>query len=351
MELNQLLERAIEEKASDIHLCVGIPPVFRINGTLTPVKDNKLKPQDLIVLAKQCLTQKSYETFLEEGEVDVAYALPGVCRFRVNVFKQRGTCAIAFRVIPSKIPEFETLGLPEIVLEMASKRRGLILVTGPTGSGKSTTLASVIQHINETRKEHIITIEDPIEYTYSHKQSIIQQREMGMDTMSFAAALRASLREDPDVILVGEMRDQETIATALSAAETGHLVLSTLHTVGSAKTIDRIIDVFHPHQQAQVRSQLSTVLVGIISQQLMRNKDGDGRVVATEVMTMTPAISNLIREQKTPQINTCIHTGTEYGMHSMDANLVELYRAGMIDITTAASYAVDFESFRKMLSV
>lgn len=351
MELNHLLEKAIEEKASDIHICVGLPPVFRINGDLKPINENILMPQDCIILAKQCLTQKSYETFLELGEVDVAYALPGISRFRVNVFKQRGSCAIALRVIPSIIPDFQTLGLPEIMLDFASKRRGLILVTGPTGSGKSTSLASLIQQVNLTRSEHIITIEDPIEYTYAHKKSVIQQREMGMDSISFSSALRASLREDPDVILVGEMRDQETISTALTAAETGHLVLSTLHTVGSAKTIDRIIDVFHPHQQPQVRSQLSTVLVGIVSQQLLRKKDGSGRIVATEVMSLTPAIANLIREGKTPQINTCIHTGTEFGMHSMDANLAELYKNDIIDFNTAASYAVDFENFRKILSV
>lgn len=351
MELNYLLERALEENASDIHICVALPPVFRINGELFQINEKPLMPQDCIILAKQCLTQKSYETFLEVGEVDVAYSLPGICRFRVNVFKQRGSCAIAFRVIPNKIPKIDTLGLPEAIIEMVSKRRGLILVTGPTGSGKSTTLASLIDYVNSERKEHVITIEDPIEYTYSHKKSIINQREIGTDSMSFTNSLRAALREDPDVILVGEMRDQETITTALTAAETGHLVLSTLHTVGSAKTIDRVIDVFPPHQQSQVRSQLSTILVGIISQQLLKKKDGSGRIVATEVMAMTPAIANLIREGKTPQINTCIHTGSEFGMHSMDSSLADLYKKDIIDFQSAISYAVDADNFRKLLSI
>jgi twitching motility protein PilT len=351
VELNHILEKAMEENASDVHICVGIPPVFRINGELIHLKEKPMMPQDCIILAKQCLTQKNYESFLDVGEADVAYSLPGICRFRVNVFKQRGSCAIAFRVIPNKIPEFRTLALPNMLLDFSEKRRGLILVTGPTGSGKSTTLSSLIEQINITRKEHIITIEDPIEYTYSHKKSIINQREIGMDTQNFASALRSALREDPDVILLGEMRDQETISTALTAAETGHLVLSTLHTVGASKTIDRIIDVFHPYQQAQIRSQLSTVLIGIVSQQLMKTKEGNGRIVATEVMAMTPAISNLIREGKTPQINTCIHTGSEHGMHSMDSCLVELYRREIVDFQTAASYAVDYDNFRKLLSV
>jgi twitching motility protein PilT len=351
MELNKLLEKALEKKASDIHISVGLPPVFRINGELVRLDEKRILPQDSIILAKQCLTQKNYETFLEAGEVDVAYALPGICRFRVNVFKQRGSCAIAFRVIPTKIPTMEELSLPEILKTLANKRRGLILVTGPTGSGKSTTLASFIDYVNETRKEHIITIEDPIEYTHMHKKSIVVQREIGTDSMSFPNSLRAALREDPDVILLGEMRDQETIATALTAAETGHLVLSTLHTVGSAKTIDRIIDVFPPHQQPQVRNQLSTVVVSILSQQLMLKNDESGRAVATEVMMMTPAIANLIREGKTSQINTCIHTGGEFGMYSMDSSLADLYRNGVIDFQTASSYAVDFENFRKILTV
>ncbi len=351
MELNQLLEKSLEKKASDIHVSVGLPPIFRINGELVTLGDKSISPQDAIILAKQCLTQKNYETFLELGEVDVAYALPGICRFRVNVFKQRGTCSIAFRVIPTKIPTMEELKLPNILKSLATKRRGLILVTGPTGSGKSTTLASFIDYINRNRREHVITLEDPIEYTHQHKESIVVQREVGTDTMSFPKALRAALREDPDVILLGEMRDQETISTALTAAETGHLVLSTLHTVGSAKTIDRIIDVFPPHQQPQVRNQLSTVVVSILSQQLLLTKDEASRTVATEVMMMNPAIANLIREGKTAQINTCIHTGGEFGMYSMDSSLAELYKDGLIDYNTAASYAVDYDNFRKILMV
>lgn len=351
MELNYLLEKAIEKKASDVHISVGIPPVFRVNGELVYWSDKKVLPQDSIVLAKQCLTQKNYEHFLDVGEVDVAYALPGVCRFRVNVFKQRGSCAIAIRVISSEIPQLDALGLPDVVKTLTEKKRGLILVTGPTGSGKSTTLSSIIDHINIHRKEHIITIEDPIEYMHSHKQSIVVQREVGSDTLAFPNALRASLREDPDVILVGEMRDQETIATALSAAETGHLVMSTLHTIGAAKTIDRVIDVFPPHQQSQVRNQLSTVLTAVISQQLIKHKDESRRVLATEVMVMTPAIANLIREGKIAQINSSIQTGSEYGMHSMDANLAELFRAGKIEFEAASSYAINREMFRKILMV
>lgn len=351
MELNYLLEKALEQKASDIHISVGLPPVFRINGELVNLEQNKIMPQDSIILAKQCLTQKNYETFLELGEVDVAYALPGICRFRVNVFKQRGSCAIAFRVIPTQIPSMEDLKIPSILKDLAKRKRGLILVTGPTGSGKSTTLASFIDHINRSRREHIITIEDPIEYTHSHQNSIVVQREIGTDSLGFPGALRSALREDPDVILLGEMRDQETIATALTAAETGHLVLSTLHTVGSAKTIDRIIDVFPPYQQPQVRNQLSTVIAAIISQQLLLKQDESGRIVATEVMVMTPAIANLIREGKTAQINTSIHTGGEFGMYSMDSSLVDLYRKGEVDYATAAGYAIDYENFMKLLGV
>jgi twitching motility protein PilT len=349
MDLNFILERAVEENASDIHICVSLPPIYRINGELVSSNEKPMTAQDCIILAKQCMTQKSYEYFLEIGEVDVAYTLPGVCRFRVNIFKQRGSCGIAFRVIPSIIPDIQTLGLPDVLIDMVEKRRGLILITGPTGSGKSTTLAALIEHINTERSEHIITIEDPIEYVYAHKRSIINQREIGSDSLSFSNSLRAALREDPDVILVGEMRDQETISTALTAAETGHLVLSSLHTVGSAKTIDRIIDVFPPHQQSQIRNQLSTILVGIISQQLVRRSNGIGRVVATEVMVMNSAIGNLIREGKTPQINTFIHTGNEFGMHSMDSNLAKLYKTNEIDFQTAVSYSIDAENFRKLL--
>jgi twitching motility protein PilT len=306
-------------------------------------------PQDCIILAKQCLTQKNYEIFLKTGEIDVSFAIPGISRFRVNVFKQRGTCAIVFRRISNTIPDIKDIGVPMIVSELVNKKRGLIIVTGPTGSGKTTTLASLINKINVERGEHIVTIEDPIEYTYPHKKSLINQREVGVDTMSFSNALRGALREDPDIILVGEMRDQETMATVLAAAETGHLVLSTLHTLGAAKTIDRIIDTFNPYQQNQVRSQLSTVLVSIISQQLILKKDLSERVLATELLINTPAIANLIRESKTAQISTCIHTGGEFGMYTMDHCLVGLYKDEVIDLNTVFSHCVDYENTKKIL--
>jgi twitching motility protein PilT len=331
-------------------LCAGISPVIRINGDLHYLNEPVLVAQDCERMARQCLSNELFNNLVETGEVDASYSLPGIARFRINVFRQRGSYAIAARTIPTDIPKIEDLGLPEITVELAMKQRGLVLITGPTGSGKSTTLAAMIDYINARKKCHIVTIEDPIEFLHKHGRSIINQREIGMDTNSYTNAMRAVLREDPDVILIGEMRDQETIATALTAAETGHLVLSTLHTVGSAKTIDRIIDVFPPYQQSQIRSQLSTVLMGIISQQLIKRADGNGRLLATEVMVWTPAISNLIRESRTPQINTCIHTGSQFGMHSMDACVANLYRSKMIDFESACQYALDIDNLKKLLS-
>jgi len=350
MDINDLLRKTVENDASDLHICAGVPPIIRVYGDLINLNEPVLTPHDCVQLAKQCLSSRMYERFLEVGEVDASYSVPGVARFRVNVFKQRGTCAIAFRAIPTEVPSIEQLGLPGLVYDLAMKQRGLVLVTGPTGHGKSTTLAAMINYINSKRRCHIVTIEDPIEYLHRHNKSIINQREIGSDTKSYANALRAVLREDPDVILIGEMRDQETIATALTAAETGHLVLSTLHTVGAAKTIDRIIDVLPPHQQSQVRVQLSTVLMGIISQQLIKRANGKGRVLATETMVWTPAISNLIRESRTPQINTCIQTGSQFGMYTMDSCLAELYKAGEIDYESACQYSVDMDNLRKLIS-
>lgn len=351
MELKHILEKAVENSASDVHLSVGIPPVLRIHGELRALEFPPLTAEDCLNMAKECLSSKMRETFLELGEVDSSYGVSNVGRFRVNVFKQRGSCALVFRIVPSEIPKFDSLGLSPVIKEFANKKRGLVLVTGATGSGKSTTLASLINHINETRRNHIITIEDPIEFLHKHKKSIINQREIGTETKSFSNSLRSALREDPDVILVGEMRDPETISIALTAAETGHLVFSTLHTVGAAKTIDRILDSFPTSQQPQVRSQMSTVLQGIVSQQLLTKSDEKGRVVATEVMVLTSAISNLIREGKTYQINTCIHTGMQYGMHSMDSSIAKLYREKEIDFDTAIQYAIDPENLKKILSI
>ncbi|MDQ2085844.1 type IV pilus twitching motility protein PilT [Herbivorax sp. ANBcel31] len=351
MELNDLLTKTIESGASDLHICAGVPPVIRVSGDLIYLNEPILTPHDCVHLAKQCLNNRLYETFLEKGEVDASYSVPGVARFRINVFKQRATCAIALRSIPTDIPVIEDLGLPGLVYDLSLKQRGLILITGPTGHGKSTTLAAMLNYINSKRKCHIVTIEDPIEFLHRHNKSVINQREIGADTVCYPNAMRAVLREDPDVILIGEMRDQETIATALTAAETGHLVLSTLHTIGSAKTIDRIIDVFPPHQQAQVRTQLSTVLRGIISQQLIQKADGKGRVLATESMVWTPAIANLIRESRTHQINTCIQTGSQFGMYTMDSCLSDLYKQELIDYESACQYAIDLDNLRKIISM
>lgn len=350
MNLNYLLQQTVINNASDLHLCAGVSPVIRINGDLIYLNEPVLVAQDCERMARQCLSNELFNTLTELGEADASYSLPGIARFRINIFRQRGSYAIAARTIPTEIPRIEDLGLPEITAEMAMKQRGLVLITGPTGSGKSTTLAAMIDYINQRKKCHIVTIEDPIEFLHKHGRSIINQREIGGDTKSYTNAMRAVLREDPDVILIGEMRDQETISTALTAAETGHLVLSTLHTVGSAKTIDRIIDVFPPYQQSQIRSQLSTVLMGIISQQLLKRADASGRLLATEVMVWTPAISNLIRESRTPQINTCIHTGSQFGMHSMDACVASLYRSKQIDFESACQYALDVDNLKKLLS-
>lgn len=346
--LKDLLSKTIEMQASDLHLTVGLPPTIRCNGKLIQLGDEKLLPNDMEVFSKEILCEK-YDEYLRVGEFDTSYSVQGVGRFRVNVFKQRNSDAIAIRVIALKIPTLDELNHPAVLKDIVTKKRGLVLVTGPTGSGKSTTLAAMINEINKTRQAHIITLEDPIEYLHKHNMCIVNQREIGKDSKSYENALKAILREDPDVILVGEMRDLETISIAITAAETGHLVFSTLHTIGAAKTIDRIIDVFPPHQQQQVKVQLSSVLQAVISQQLLPNEFGNGRVAALEIMVTTPGIQNLIREGKTHQIESAVQTGNKYGMKTMDMAIAELYKKGVISMDTAMSYAVDRETLKRLM--
>ena len=338
--LDEILRMSVEEKASDIHFTAGCPPYYRIDGVLTPLKGDKLQPTDLEALLLPILDNRHRNELETNGQTDMAYAIPGVGRFRVNVYKQRGTLASAMRCLPFSIPDADSLGIPAEVQALTAKKRGLVLVTGPTGSGKSTTLASLVDIMNRKYPYHIITLEDPIEYLHKHQYSMVNQREIGSDSNDYAQALRAALREDPDVILVGEMRDLETISTALTAAETGHLVLSTLHTIGADKTIDRIIDVFPPNQQ-QVRIQLASVLECIISQQLIRREDGGGRVAALEVLFANTAIRNMIRENKTYQIISTMQTGKRQGMQTMDDAIYELFLRGDISADSAVSYAQD----------
>ena len=336
--LDEILRMSVEEKASDIHFTAGCPPYYRIDGVLTPLKGDKLQPTDLEALRLPILDNRHRNELETNGQTDMAYAIPGVGRFRVNVYKQRGTLASAMRCLPFSIPDADSLGIPAEVQALTAKKRGLVLVTGPTGSGKSTTLASLVDIMNRKYPYHIITLEDPIEYLHRHQYSMVNQREIGSDSNDYAQALRAALREDPDVILVGEMRDLETISTALTAAETGHLVLSILHTIGADKTIDRIIDVFPPNQQ-QVRIQLASVLECIISQQLIRREDGRGRVAALEVLFANTAICNMIRENKTYQIISTMQTGKRQGMQTMDDAIYELFLRGDISADSAVSYA------------
>lgn len=343
MNIFRLLEIAVELGASDIHITVDSPPIARIKGSFIKLREESLTPEDTEEMVRDITGEKNFRRLEEHGEVDLSVSLPTKERFRVNAYRQRGNYAIAIRTITSQIPSFKALGLPNIISTFAEKHKGLVLVTGPTGSGKSTTLASLIDIINSNQERHIITLEDPIEYVHQHKKGIVNQREVGNDTNSFHSALRAALRQDPDVILVGEMRDPETVSIALTAAETGHLVFSTLHTVGAAKTIDRIVDMFTSEQQQQIRTQLSTVCEGVISQQLIQTIDGRNRVAALEVMIATPAIRNLIRENKTYQIQNIIQTSSKLGMQSMDQELVNLYRQGRISRESVLSRCSDYE--------
>ena len=342
------MREAVERRASDIHLTVGVPPTLRINGALVRLNLPPLGPADTLRLFESIAPEERQTFFRQNGEVDFSHTIHGLSRFRVNAFRQRGSVAIAVRLIPEQVPTLEQLELPEVVANLARKPRGLILVTGPTGSGKSTTMAAMINLINEEQSCNIITLEDPIEYLHRHKKSLINQREISADTRSFANGLRAALREDPDVILVGEMRDMDTISIAVRAAETGHLVLATLHTSDASQTIDRIIDVFPPYQQQQIRTQLSLTLQGIISQQLLPRRGGTGRVVAVEILVATPAVRNLVREGKSHQLLTVIQTGAKTGMQSMDAALRDLCRAGIVADEEALMRASDPDNFLRL---
>ena len=349
-DLDEILIQSVKVKASDIHLTTGRPPSYRIDGVLVPIEGERLTPQMLDDILMPLMDVRHREELQNNGQTDFAYAISGVGRFRVNVFKQRGTLASVMRSLPFNIPEPEDLGIPAEVVEMTTRKRGLVLVTGPTGSGKSTTLASLIHVINRNYPYHIITLEDPIEYLHRHDKSVVNQREIGSDSTSYAQALRAALREDPDVILVGEMRDLETISTAITAAETGHLVFSTLHTIGADKTIDRIIDVFPPNQQQQIRIQLASVLECVVSQQLLKKADGSGRVAALEILFANNAVRNLIRESKTYQISSVMQTNRRAGMQTMDDALYDLYMRKLIDGDNAVTYAQDPVSMNKKVS-
>jgi twitching motility protein PilT len=331
LDFAEVLLQVVDRRASDLHLTAGAPPMVRVRGRLTALEGYPaLTPTDTREIIYSILSNSQRQKLETNWQIDFAYQIPGAARFRVNAYFQRTALGAAFRLIPFEVVPFEQLGLPAVVADFANRPRGLVLVTGPTGSGKSTTLASLIDVINSTREEHIMTIEDPIEFLHQHKKCIVNQRELGADATSFGEALKAALRQDPDVILVGEMRDIETIGTAITAAETGHLVFATLHTQDAAQTIDRVIDVFPSHQQGQVRVQLSVALQGIMTQQLLPTADGSGRVVATEVLVPNPAIRNLIREGKTHQIYSVLQTSSAQGMQTMDTALAELVRAGKI---------------------
>jgi len=334
--LYDLLKVMIEKGASDLHITTGSPPRIRIDGRLIPLDHPSLAPAETKALCYSVLTDAQKHKFEENNELDLSFGVKGLSRFRGNVFMQRGAVAAAFRTIPFQIKTFQELGLPEIVNDMVKKPRGLILVTGPTGSGKSTTLATMIDRINSERPDHIITVEDPIEYIHNHKKSLINQREVNSDTASFKSALKYVLRQDPDVVLIGEMRDLETIEAALTVSETGRLTLATLHTNSAVQTINRIIDVFPSHQQGQIRTQLSFVLEGILAQQLIARKSGQGRVLAVELLMPTPAIRNLIREDKVHQIYSMMQTGqARFGMQTMNQSLFDLYTRGLLSYEDA----------------
>ncbi len=352
MNIHELLALMVEKKASDLHIRVPSPPVFRIDGILVPLTDlPDVTPDYARQALEQITTDEQWNEFHEKKELDLAYSVPGLARFRLNAFFQRGTISLAIRQVSLDMPTIEDLGLPAVCRSFALRTKGLVLVTGPTGSGKSTTLAAMINHLNHNDRRNVITIEDPIEYAHQNDMCLIAQRDLGDDTTSFANALRHTLRQDPDVILVGEMRDLDTISTAITAAETGHLVLSTLHTMSAPQTVERIVDVFPASQQEQIRCQLSLVLEGVISQVLVPRAEGIGRVAAFEVMVGTDAIRSLIRENRIDQIPTYIQTGKQYGMQTLDQSLQELVRSGVVDREEAAKRYSKPEDSRDPLAV
>jgi twitching motility protein PilT len=348
-DLEKLLRFSVKQKASDLILKAGQPPVFRIHGDLVRMGNQAISAEESESLAMSVLDKEQIDHFKEQWELDYAHEVPGVARFRVNVMVQRGRVTSVYRTIPFKVQTSEQLGLPSICKRFSDFPRGLVLVTGPTGSGKSTTLAAMIDYINATKPTHIMTVEDPLEFLHAPQMALINQREVGTDTLSFPNALKYVLRQDPDVILIGEMRDLETIHLAISAAETGHLVFGTLHTTDAVQTIDRVIDVFPPHQQQQVRMQLSVNIVGVLSQALVKTRDKQGRVAAFEIMEAIPAVRNLIREGKTHQIHSAIQTGQRRGMMTLDQSLVELVARGLADWESARAKAHDYDAFDEML--
>jgi len=348
-DLNKLLRYTVKMEASDLILKADSPPILRIHGDLVRLKAEPLTAEQAREIPYQILSEDQRRKFEDELELDLAYELEGVARFRVNLMVQRGKVTSCYRVIPFQVKTIDELGLPQITKKLCEYPRGLVLVTGPTGSGKSTTQAAMIDYINERKPLHIVTVEDPIEFVHQDKKALINQRELGRDTLSFADALKYVLRQDPDVILIGEMRDLETISLAITAAETGHLVFGTLHTVDAVQTVDRIIDVFPPHQQQQVRMQLSVNLVGVLSQTLVKTADRKGRVAAFETMEAIPAIRNLIREAKTHQIRSIIQTGSKRGMHTLDQHLAQLVVEGRADFQSALEKCVDERDFLEMV--
>ena len=344
--MDRLLEETMKHNATDLHLCAGSRPLIRVNSKLRAIENTDiLKPETMRQIVNLYLNEKQLEVLNEKKTLDMSYSIRDLGRFRCNFYLQRGTFALAIRSLPLVIPDLEALGLPSIASDFLEKNKGLVLITGSTGSGKSTTLASMIKMINERYHYHITTIEDPVEYLHKHEKSMVTQKEIGSDALSFSGALKSALREDPDVIMLGEMRDMDTISIALTAAETGHLVLSTLHTNGAVKAVDRILDAFPTEQQNQVKSQLATVLEGVISQQLVPRKDHNGLVLASEIMAVTPAVRNLIREGKQYQINNLIQNGMSQGMRSLERNLVQLCQDNIIDYQEARLRAQDIQLF------